>query len=223
MSKTYIITGFYGSGKTEFTVNLAKQIAGLTGTRTTIADLDVINPYFRSREKAKELSALGIEIMGDSLNNNTGQDLPAVSFGFLSRIKQGENVLIDLAGGTNGINLLASCYETITNHPYEFLCILNLYRPETASAKQMLDFVSTINNISKLKITGLVNNGHMLHYTEPEHILNSQSAILEVSKKLQIPLKYTQLKQSLHNEIKTQLLSEKILTFNKLTMRETWQ
>ena len=226
MSKntTYILTGYYGSGKTEFCVNLAKHIAEKSRGEVTIADLDVVNPYFRSREKVAELADNGITVMGDSLDNNTGQDLPAVSYAFLSRVRDGGNVIIDLAGGENGIKLLPSCYDAISKaDAYEFLCVLNLFRKETYTPQKMIDFVRKINGMGKLSITGLVNNGHMLHDTTEEHVLESQKAVLEASGVLGIPFKYTLVKRDIYNKISGEIKSENVLVFDKLIMRESWQ
>ena len=225
MTTTYIITGHYGSGKTEFCVNLAMD--AVTRTRVgdvTIADLDVINPYFRSREKAQRLAAHGITVMGDCLDNNTGQDLPAVSFAFLSRIRSGRAVVVDLGGGKMGINLLASCYDAINSGiNYEFLCVLNLFRKETSSPADMINFVRQINGTSKISVTGLVNNGHMLHDTTAQHVLASQQAVCEAAHVLGLPIKYTMLRRDILNEIEGEIKSEHVLAFDKLTMRETWQ
>ena len=219
---TYIVTGHYGSGKTEFCVNLAKEIAG-SGVGVTIADLDVINPYFRSREKADELEAQGITVMGDSLGNNTGQDLPAVSYAFLSRVRRGENVIIDLAGGLDGLKLMASCYDAIKSIGYEFLCVLNLFRKDTSDVAKMVDFVCGVNRVSKIPVTGLVNNGHMLRDTTPEHVLVSQAAVLEAAWELKIPVKYTMISRDIYEEISDKIKSERVLIFDKLAMREDWQ
>ena len=222
MVKTHIITGCYGSGKTEFCVNLAKEIAATGGA--TIADLDVVNPYFRSREKAKELAAHDVDVMGDCLDLNTGQDLPAVSYAFLSRIRGGQNVVIDLAGGTLGLNLLASCYGALAAAAnYEFLCVLNLFRPENGSADKMVDFVRQINAKCKIAVTGLVNNGHMLRETAAEHVLASQAAAVKAAKALDLPLKYTMLRRDIYDEIEAEIASERVLVFEKPTMREDWQ
>jgi len=221
MGRTYIVTGFYGSGKTEFCVNLAMSLQ----VPVTIADLDVINPYFRSREKATLLARHKIDIMGNSLGNNTGQDLPAVSYAFTSRIIRGENVILDLAGGEIGVNLLAPCYNALAHcpAPIEFLCVLNLFRPETNTVAKMVDFIRGINAVSKLHITGLVNNGHMLHDTTAEHILSSQKVVCEAAHVLEVPVRYTLIRRDIYDDIADNIKSYKVLTFERLTMREDWQ
>jgi len=206
------------------------QLAG-QGLDVTIADLDVVNPYFRSRE-ARGLShasrgcprKLGsINILSDHFGGNTGQDLPAISYAFLSNVKAGENVIIDLAGSPVGLRLLANCTDAISSVKYEFLCVLNLFRPETDSPEKMIELVNKLNSASLLKITGLINNGNMLHDTAKEHILTSQAAVLAAAKALKLPLRYSLLNANVYEEIKEQILSEEVLSFDKLQMRESWQ
>ena len=218
---THIVTGYYGSGKTEFCLNLAIELAKTTGKRITIADLDVVNPFFRSREREKELTPLGIEVMGSALENHVAQDVPALSFAFLSRIRAGEDVIIDLAGGEVGLRLLANCYADIKAH--NFFCVFNLYRPETDCADKMVAFCKQINAASRLSITGLVNNGNLLGQTEAGHVLQSQKAVLDVCRELNLPLAYTLVQEGIYEEIAGEIVSDKVLTFDKLQMRKEWQ
>ena len=224
MGKTYIISGFYGSGKTEFCVNLAMHLAKSENEPVTIADLDVINPYFRSREQSDKLKAHGISIMGNALGNNTGQDLPAVSYAFTSRIINGENVILDLAGGTAGIRLLSHCYDAIYHaKTHEFLCVLNPFRPETKDAAAIASFVKEVNEMSKLGITGFVNNGSMLRDTTKEHVLYGQEVALKASDMLNIPLEYSLINSQIYNEVKGLIASKEIIVFEQLAMRKDWQ
>jgi len=220
MGKTYIITGVYGSGKTEFCVNLALRLAR-SGGSVTIADMDVINPYFRSREREDDLADAGIEIIGSSISNKNIQDLPAISFGFISRIRNRENVIIDLAGGENGLKLLARCYEAICD--YEFLCVFNPFRPETVSAEQMVNFAKTVNSLTKLPLTGFVNNGNLLRETTAEHVLYAQSIIKDAAQQMNLPIKYTLLQSDIRSKIAGNLLSDDVIIFDELQMRKSWQ
>jgi len=220
--KTTIVTGHYGSGKTEFCVNLALDIAK-RGEKVTIADLDVVNPYFRSREAAAKLASRGITLASDHFGGNSGQDLPAASFAFLSNVRAEENVIIDLAGGKVGTRLLAACYDAIKSVPYEFLCVLNLFRPETSTAAQMIDFINTINAEVALPITGLVNNGNLLHDSTADHILSSQKAVMTAANALGLPLRYTLIHAELYKGMENMIQSDEVLLFDKLQMRESWQ
>ena len=218
---TYIVTGYYGSGKTEFCLNLAINLAKTTGKQITIADLDVVNPFFRSREREKALAPLGIEVMGSALENHVAQDVPALSFAFLSRIRAGQDVIIDLAGGEVGLRLLANCYADIKAH--NFFCVFNLYRPETNSADKMVAFCKQINAASRLSLTGLVNNGNLLGQTETGHVLQSQKAVLAAGEEMDLPLAYTLAREDIYKDIANEIVSNNVLTFHKPQMRENWQ
>ena len=240
---THIITGFYGSGKTEFAVNLALALAkknskGINSVARnlrvtefespvkpiTLADLDVVNPFFRSREKEAMLKAHGVHLAGCHIENHLAQDLPAVSLAFLSNIRRGEDVIIDLAGGEGGLRLLAGCYDDMTD--YQFYCVLNPYRPETDQVEKMMEMIHRLHQDSKLPITGLVNNGHMLAHTTPDHVLAAQEAINQVSAAVHIPVSYTLLREDIYQAIqasKDQITSQQVMTFSTPHMREAWQ
>ena len=222
LGKTYIITGHYGSGKTEFCVNFALNMQKNAGNKKLyLADLDVINPYFRSREKSALLEANNIEVMGCVLPNNSWHDFPALSYGFLSKIRQGHRVIIDLAGSENGLKPLEYCYEAINE--YEFYVVVNTFRPDTASVDQIINFVNNINSMSPLKVSGIINNTNLLHETTSEHIINSQNIIALAGATLDLPIVYTQVKASLYTLVKSHLISQHSIVFDKLQMREDWQ
>ncbi|MCL1924054.1 MAG: ATP-binding protein [Defluviitaleaceae bacterium] len=222
MSKTYIITGPYGSGKTEFCVNLAKSIA--KEKKTVLADLDTINLSFRSREKAEELTKLGVEVIGGHLDNNVAQDVPAVSYSFLSAINQDKNLIMDLGGGKQGVKLLSHCYDYLKDGQYEFLCVLNMFRPDAATPQKMVEFVRSINGSTKIKVTGLVANGHMIHHTELEHVKENREAVIKACELLKIPHYMTFMKKDFHEQLKNELnFDEQLLIFDNLEMRKKWQ
>ena len=223
MNNTYIITGFYGSGKTEFSINLALNYSNKSHSNKsiTLADLDVINPYVRSRERQTELANMGIRIVASSLNNHTSQDVPAISFGFTDDIVGDNHVIIDLGGSEAGTKVLPGFAQYIQQA--NFFCVLNPFRPETDTSKKMIDFIRLINATAPIKINGLVNNGHMLNFTEADHVLFSQKIVTQVSKELDIPIVYTQIHSKIYEQISDQIISQKVLVFDKLNMRESWQ
>ena len=224
MAKVYIITGPYGSGKTEFCIQLAKKIAGESSKKTVIADLDTVNLSFRSREKVEELMPLGIEVIGGHLDNNTAQDVPAVSFAFLSAMNQDKNLIIDLAGGRIGTNLLSHCYDYLKDAEYEFLCVLNSFRPDTQNAEKMVDFVRVISGAAKIKVTGLVSNGHMIHHTEKKHVTLCRKEVIKASEILQTKHYMTLIKKEFYEDLKNEInFSENVLIFDKLEMRKDYQ
>jgi hypothetical protein len=246
MKDTYVITGEYGSGKTEFAVNLALSIRGQSvkplgnsscdvggGSKSTnnespvyLADLDVINPYFRSREKEAVLKEQGIILTGYSVRADSDQDLPAVSYGFVQGREAGdksgnETIIIDLAGSENGLKPLEPLYDKVDSP--EFLCVVNCYRPLTSKKEGIIKFINQVNNLSRWSITGLVNNSNMLHETDAGHILKGQEILLQVSRELNIPIQFTQLHREIYKQISHEIHSEQIIIFDELQMRESWQ
>ena len=222
MKEAYIITGEYGAGKTEFSINLALTLRKQSSKPIYIADLDVINPYFRSREKEAILKEKDITLTGYSVPGDSDQDIPAISYGFIQSMKKGDKItIIDLAGSENGLKPLTPLYESLKAS--EFLCVFNLYRPQTSTKKDILEFLNKINGISQWPVTGLVNNSHMLHDTEASHILKGQEILLQVSKEVNLPLVFTQLQKKLYDQISSEIQSKDVILFDKLQMRETWQ
>ena len=215
---TTVVTGATGSGKTEFCINLALA----SDKPVLIADLDVVNPYFRPRERASELADKGIEVLGGSLNNNTGQDMPAASYAFMSGIRAGRNVIIDLAGGTLGLNMLAPIAHELKALPHEFWIVLNLCRPETSSIQAAAGFIEAIRGKGPLTLSGIVHNSHMLAHTTPQDFISAQSAIIEISKLCGLPIKYSLLTQKIYDEVKNKLIGG-ALVMGMPIMREGWQ
>lgn len=214
---TYIITGAYGSGKTEFAVNLAIHLSTLGRGRITIADMDVVNPFFRSREASKILAPLGVDVAGSVFENHIAQDIPAISYAFLSRIRAGEDVIIDLAGDTVGLNLLASCYAAIGS--YQLLCVCNMYRPQTVTLAKMVEFCGSISTASKLPVTGLVNNGNLLALTTAQDVAAAHVAVQDAALILGVPLMYNLVQENIQRELQL----PNTLTFNTPYMRKGWQ
>lgn len=218
MNKLIIVTGQYGCGKTEFSLNLALKL-NQENINVAIADYDVINPYFRSREKASELKKLGINVVGNITNNTTGQDLPALSGNIFT--KEDCTTIVDLAGSENGINPLVLIKDEIQD--YELLYVVNVFRPECHTLSQNIELIKKIEEKSNLKVTGLVNNSHMVSETSVDHILEGDLLTKKLGEFFGIPVKYTHLDNKFVDDSSIKDINTELLAFNKLNMRENWQ
>ncbi|MEG0806019.1 MAG: ATP-binding protein [Lachnospiraceae bacterium] len=185
-----IITGYYGSGKTEFAVNYVKKLAELV-KKPAIADLDIVNVYFRSREKAEELIKMNIEVMSSSVAEDNC-DMPALSSRInVPFIDKAYDYVIDLGGSEVGANILGRYKDDIDAREIDFLMVINLYRPETGNVGEIMTQIQHLEESSGYKITGLVNNSNLIHETKLEHIIEGDQFLREVSAKTGIPVRYT--------------------------------
>ena len=189
-----IIVGHYGSGKSEFSVNYAMQLAKQNkdpNKKVAIADLDVVNPYFRSREKEDFLAQIGVESFSSPLKNST-LDLPAVSAEIRKPvIDETYEYVMDVGGDDVGARVLGSIKDIMKKSDYDMFLVINANREYTTNADEVIRYMHSIMGASGLNITGLINNTHLLWDTRIEDILKGEKLAKEVSEKTGIPLKYT--------------------------------
>ncbi|MDR1703652.1 MAG: ATP-binding protein [Clostridiales bacterium] len=219
--KPVIVTGAYGCGKTEFCVNYALEMRRrFPRSPVFLADMDVLNPYFRSREKADFLAGHGVTVIGNNINNAANQDLPAISGQVQRAVIAGHNLIVDLAGSVHGLKTLTFFKDNLSD--YEMWVTVNAFREESGEAEKVLAFIREAQAMSGLRVTGLVNTSHMLRQTKGWHVLKGQELAREVSEKSGIPLVMTFVIRNVYEEIKDKLKSH-IVVFDKLIMREEWQ
>ncbi len=214
-----IIIGHYGSGKTEFSINYALKLNEL-GKKVAIADLDVVNLYFRSREKASLLEEKGIKVIGSSIKGNA-LDLPAISGEVMTPIKDKTyDTILDVGGDPAGARALGRYHEQFIQGEYDMFFVLNGNRPETRTAQQALEFIRQIEDTARAKVTGIVNNTHLLKSTTIEDVLKGYHLSLELSELTGIPLKYNVVLSELAPLLPNDLVGQVFPI--KLYMREEW-
>lgn len=184
-----IITGHYGSGKTEFAVNYTFGLAG-TGKKTSIVDLDIVNPYFRSREIEPHFVKKGIRVIASSIKGISG-DMPALSPEIFSVLQDTSyEVVLDVGGDMVGARALARYHEYFDREAYDMLFVLNANRHQTNTVDGAVSYLRSIEESSKQKVTALVNNTHLCRNTTIEEIMKGQKLCEDVSKVLGLPIKY---------------------------------
>ncbi|WP_326908769.1 ATP-binding protein [Sedimentibacter sp. MB31-C6] len=215
-----IVTGHYGSGKTEFSVNYAIKMKEKC-EKVSIADLDIVNPYFRTREKRKFLEELGIDVSDSSIRNTT-LDLPALPAEIMGII-QNQNVkaVLDVGGDPVGARVLARFSTLILNTEFDLFYVINAYRPETNSKEKVIKYLRDIEKTSGLKVTGLINNTHLLKETKVHDVEFGHELTKEVSWETDIPIRYEVAIQNVVQDIVNPEIKDKLFPIN-LYMREEW-
>ncbi|HSL93911.1 MAG TPA: ATP-binding protein [Bacillota bacterium] len=187
-----IIIGGYGSGKTEVAMALArhKRQTYDPGVKVSLVDLDIVNPYFRSRDKAEMLESEGIHLIAPegALRQADLPALPAAIGGAI--LNPEEQLVIDVGGDPAGATALGRYAPDLIKQGYDLLMVINPYRPHTGTPEALLDLLQRIESVSRLKVTGLVNNGNVMEYTGLAELLRGQDITSQVSEISRVPIRF---------------------------------
>jgi len=178
-----MIVGNYGSGKTEVAIHLALGLAQ-RGASVEIADLDLVNPYFRCREARELMEAEGIRVVTPPPSQQWA-DLPIVVpeiFGMLHP-PAGTHALFDVGGDDVGARVLASLRSALGDAPHQLWQVINARRPFTNTADGCEAMRASIERASRLSVTGLVVNTHLMEDTTPEIVLEGWDLAREVARR----------------------------------------
>ncbi len=213
-----IITGHYGSGKTEFAVNYSIESLNHY-QKVVLADLDIVNPYFRSREKASFLNNMGIRVIGSSMMNSS-MEIPALTADINGAIDdKTSKTILDIGGDPVGARVLARYSNQISLQGYDMFIVVNANRPETQTVEAVIKYIQNIELSSKLKISGIINNTHMLRSTSIDDFYKGHELSKMVCEKTGIPVIYEAAIRSIADKIKDPNI--KIFPID-LYMREDW-
>lgn len=198
-NKITILSGHFGSGKTEIAINLALSERKMHD-KVAINDLDVINPYFRTREVADLFQQHDIELISPK-GNLASSDLPIVS-GEIYRVLHDPRykIIVDAGGDKDGATALGQYYHEWKELNPEMYFVLNANRPYVSTLEGAMHTVNEIGKVARLKVTGLINNSNIGAATTIDEILKGFELSSVLSEKLQIPLLYTCISSHLEKE-----------------------
>jgi hypothetical protein len=184
-----VIVGNYGSGKTEVSINLARQ-RKTDGVDVRLADLDLVNPYFRTREARKQLAEIGVEVVLPP-EAYLNADLPILSPMVAGMIRKPSRLtLIDVGGDDAGATVLAALADAFRGRPYQMLQVVNPMRPYTDTVAGCLTMRRQIETASKLVVGGWIGNANLIDETTPTDILLGYDFLQQVAGESALPLKF---------------------------------
>ena len=182
------VTGHFGSGKTEFAVSLAFALAALKHEeRLALADLDIENPFFRSRERQDALEAAGVRVYSDPFRGRNGSELQVISAGIRAPLEdEGCRVILDCGGDASGAMILNQFKKYFTQ-PHRLLCVVNPNRPGSDTVEKAVEHIRAVEQTTGLTVTGLVSNAHLIYETTAEDVLRGWAFTAEVAARSGVP------------------------------------
>ena len=183
-----LFAGHYGSGKTNIAVNYALHLAG-EGKKVCIADLDIVNPYFRTKDSAKVLAEAGVELISPQYakTNEDLPSLPAESY----RLVQDKSIygIMDIGGDDRGAYALGRFVPSILQEGnYRMIFVANSFRPLTRTPEDALEVMREIEAACGLRFTDIVNNANLGNETTPDHVLEAVPYMEKLSQISGLPI-----------------------------------
>ena len=201
MKRLTLFAGHYGSGKTNIAVNYAMMLKK-KGFDVMVADLDIVNPYFRTKDSEKELEEMGIELISSRFAN-THLDIPSRPQEMYRTVQdKSKYAVMDIGGDDAGAVALGRFAPFIKEeNNYDMVFVVNFYRPLSRTAEEALEIMREVEASSKLKFTSIINNSNLGELTTAEDVLTTEKEAQRLSELSGLPLKMTSVKESLYNEL----------------------
>lgn len=197
-----LLCGHYGSGKTNVAINMAFLLKKCYNN-VAIADLDIVNPYFRTKDSREELEQNGIKLICSEYAG-TNVDIPALPAEMYSLTDNKDiKAIIDVGGDDRGALALGRISPAIlAENDYECLLVINKFRPLTPDAESTIEVMKEIEIAGKIKFTGIVNNSNLGEETTKEDVLSSLTYANEVAAVTGLPIKCTSVSERLYTELR---------------------
>ena len=191
-----LFAGHYGSGKTNIAVNFALRLAG-EGKAVALADMDIVNPYYRSKDSAQELEAAGVKVIA-SAYANTNVDVPALPQEMYSVTEDTSRyAVLDVGGDDRGALALGRYAPAILKeNDYHMIYVFNASRPLSRTAEMALEIMGEIEVAGGIPFTAIVNNTNLGRDTDWETVAASRKEAEKLSQISGLPLLFTAVEES---------------------------
>ena len=196
-----IFAGHYGSGKTNIAVNYALSLAS-DHKEVVIADLDIVNPYFRTKDASEVLEKNGVKLVS-SPYANTNVDTPALPAEAYAVIHNKDvHAVIDVGGDDRGALALGRFASAIVaENNYDMLFVINKYRYLTNTPEDTVEIMREIEDACSVKFTAIVNNSNLGDETTAENVLSSIEYAKSVANLSGLEIKMTTVSDKLMSEL----------------------
>ncbi|QQE80121.1 hypothetical protein [Alicyclobacillus sp. SO9] len=219
MARVRIFTGHFGSGKTEFALNYAFKLAK-TEEKVCLVDMDIVNPYFCSRDVREELEQSGIRLISSN-PNLANAELTVISPEVMAVFNDDSyEVVIDVGGDDLGAVALGQFNAYFRKEPYDMYFVVNTNRPFTAHRSQIVDYIQTVERASRLKVTHLIANTNLSFETTMSDVLRGDELVSEMADELNLPHSFTGCPADLRKEAEGRVRAP--LFELKLYMKTPW-
>ncbi len=197
-----ILCGHYGTGKTNVAVNHALALAR-AGEAVTVADLDIVNPYFRTLDSAADLEAAGVRMICSRFANSN-VDIPSLPPDLYAITDDtSRRVVIDVGGDDSGAMVLGRLAPAIiAENRYDMWLVVNRYRPLTPDIPSTVEVMGEIEAASGLRFTGIINNSNLGVATTADVVLKTTDYAADLSAATGLPLVATTVDGRLYDELK---------------------
>ena len=183
------ITGHFGCGKTELAVSLAMALSAEErgNERLALCDLDIENPYFRSRERQALLESKGVRVYSDPFEGRNGSELQLISAAIRAPLEDSDcRVLCDCGGDKAGAMILNQ-FKKYFQDDFRLLCVVNCNRPGTDTVEKAVEHLRAIEGTTGLRVTGLVSNAHLIRCTTAETVAEGWDFTKTVERETGVP------------------------------------
>ena len=200
-----LFAGHYGSGKTNIAVNYALALAA-EGKKVCIADLDIVNPYFRTADSTRQLENAGVDVVVSQFANSNVDlpSLPAEAYRLVEdRSAYG---VMDIGGDDQGAYALGRYTPFILKeNDYRMVFVANSYRPLTRTPQEAMEVMGEIEAACGLRFTHIVNNANLGNETTPQTVLDAVSYMQELSQLSGLPIWLHTAEQTVAKELEGKL------------------
>jgi hypothetical protein len=225
-----IFAGRFGSGKTEAAIHYALLLAGdrpdatsqepsapatSTGQAPMLVDLDIVTPYFRSRETSEAMAQQGVHVIAPAV---AGQhlDIPAITPQILGAIQQTERpTVLDVGGDRQGARALGQFSAAIRQRGYTMYFVVNPYRPFTDTREGLAHSIAEIETSARLKVTSLVSNPNLIHETTKQMIVEGHARIEAFARELGLPIAFVCIERRWAADLATGVFDQPVLVLDR--------